>query len=45
MTREITRLKTIVQYLLYKSSEPPPRPAPTPAPKPVPRPPQAPTVH
>jgi len=45
MTRDITRLQAVTQYLLYKSSEPPPRPAPTPAPKPVPRPPQAPTVH
>jgi hypothetical protein len=45
MTHEISRLRTVTQYLLYKSSEPPPRPVPTPAPKPVPRPPQAPTVH
>jgi hypothetical protein len=32
MTREITRLQTVTQYLLYKSSEPPPRPAPAPNP-------------
>jgi hypothetical protein len=44
MTREITKLQAVVQYLLYKSSDPPPppRPVPTPAPKPVPRPPLAP---
>ena len=45
ITREIAKLQTIEQYLLYKSSEPPPRPAPAPAPKPVPRPSPAPTVH
>ena len=45
MTREITKLQEMVQYILYKSSEPPPRPAPTPARNPVPRPSQAPTVR
>jgi hypothetical protein len=45
LTREITKLQAIDQYILYKSSEPPPRPAPVPAPKPAPRPSQAPTVH
>jgi hypothetical protein len=34
MTREITRLQAIDQYLLFKNSEPLPRPAPAPAPKP-----------
>jgi hypothetical protein len=29
MTREITKLQAVEQYVLYKSSEPPPRPAPT----------------
>ena len=34
--REITKLQAVEQYMLYKSSEPPPRPAPTrnPAPRP-----------
>jgi hypothetical protein len=45
LTREITKLQAINQYILYKSSEPPPRPAPVAAPKPAPRPLQAPTVH
>jgi hypothetical protein len=50
MTREIAKLQTVAQYLLYKNSDPPPlpRPLPTPPPKPVPRPPlapPAPTVH
>jgi hypothetical protein len=36
MTREITKLQTIQQYILYKSSEPP-RPAPSPTPKPATR--------
>ena len=45
LTREIAKLQAINQYILYKSSEPPPRPAPVPAPKPAPRPSQAPTVH
>jgi len=31
MTREIIKLQEISQYILYKSSEPPPRPAPAPA--------------
>jgi hypothetical protein len=35
-TREITKLQAVEQYILYKSSEPPPRPAPArnPAPRP-----------
>jgi hypothetical protein len=45
MTREITKLQEIVQYILYKNSEPPPRPAPAPARNPVPRSSQAPTVR
>src|SRR5258707_4082604 len=34
--REITKLQAVEQYILYKSSEPPPRPAPArnPAPRP-----------
>jgi hypothetical protein len=36
ITREITKLQTIQQYILYKSSEPP-RPAPSPTPKPATR--------
>src|SRR6266853_827344 len=31
MTREITKLQAVEQYVLYKNSEPPPRPAPAPA--------------
>jgi hypothetical protein len=36
--REITKLQAVEQYILYKSSEPPPRPAParSPAPRPSP---------
>ncbi len=45
MTREITKLQEIVQHILYKNSEPPPRPAPAPARNPVPRSSQAPTVR
>jgi hypothetical protein len=45
MTREITKLQEIVQYILYKNSEPPPRPAPAAARNPVPRSSQAPTVR
>jgi hypothetical protein len=36
--REITKLQAVEQYILYKSSEPPPRPAPAPARNPAPRP-------
>ena len=36
--REITKLQAVEQYILYKSSEPPPRPAPAPARNPSPRP-------
>ncbi len=36
--REITKLQAVEQYILYKSSEPPPRPAPAPARSPAPRP-------
>jgi len=35
MTREITKLQAVEQYILYKNSEPPPRPAPARARKPV----------
>jgi hypothetical protein len=46
MTREITKLQAVEQYVLYKNSEPPPRPASVPARNLVPRPPpQAPTVR
>jgi hypothetical protein len=39
MTREITKLQEIEQYVLYKSSEPPPpAPAPVPARSRAPRP-------
>ncbi len=38
MTREITKLQAVEQYVLYKSSEPPPRLAPTPMRNPVLRP-------
>jgi hypothetical protein len=43
--REITKLQAVEQYILYKSSEPPPRPAPAPARNPAPRPSQAPIVR
>jgi hypothetical protein len=36
--REITKLQAVEQYILYKSSEPPPRPALAPARNPAPRP-------
>jgi hypothetical protein len=42
MTHEITKLQAVERYVLYKSSDPPPRPAPAQVPKPVPRPSQAP---
>jgi len=45
MTHEITKLQAVGQYVLYKSSDPPPRPAPAPARNPVPRPSQAPMVR
>jgi hypothetical protein len=45
MTREITKLQAVEQYVLYKNSEPPLRPAPAPARNPVPRPSQAPMVR
>ena len=35
--REITKLQAVEQYILYKSSEPPPRPAPAQARNPAPR--------
>jgi hypothetical protein len=38
MTREITKLQEIEQYVLYKSSESPPPPAPAPARSRAPRP-------
>jgi hypothetical protein len=37
MTREVTKMQMLEQYILYKSSEPPPRPAPAPARNPAPR--------
>jgi hypothetical protein len=39
ITREITKLQAVEQYVLHRNPEPPPRPAtaPAPAPKPVPR--------
>src|SRR5882762_8136231 len=40
--REITKLQAVEQYILYKSSEPPPRLAPAQARNPAPRPSQAP---
>jgi hypothetical protein len=45
MTREITKLQAVEQYVLYKNAEPPPRPAPAPARKPVPQWTQAPAVR
>ena len=45
MTREITKLQAVEQYILYKSSEPPPRPAPAQARNPISRPSQAPIVR
>ncbi len=45
MQREITRLRAISQYILYKSSEPPPRLALARVPTPVPRPSPARMVH
>jgi len=44
MTREITKLQAVEQYVLYKNADPPPRPAAAQLPKPVPRPSQAPTA-
>ena len=44
MTREITKLQAVEQYVLYKNADPPPRPAAAPVPKPVLRASQAPTV-
>jgi hypothetical protein len=41
MARELSKLQAISQYILHKSSEPPPRPAPVRVPTPVPRPSQA----
>jgi hypothetical protein len=38
MTREITKLQAVEQYVLYKNSGPPPRPAPAPVHSPVLRP-------
>src|SRR5260370_38269986 len=43
--REITKLQAVEQYILYKSSEPPPRPAPAPARNPAPRPSPVPIVR
>jgi hypothetical protein len=42
---EITKLQAVEQYILYKSSEPPPRPAPAPARNPAPRPSLVPIVR
>jgi hypothetical protein len=44
MTREITKLQEIEQYILYKNSESPPPPAPAPARARAPRPLQAPAT-
>ena len=44
MTREITKLQAVEQYVLYKNADPPPRPAAAPVPKPVLRASQAPTA-
>jgi hypothetical protein len=41
MTREITKLQAVEQYVLYKNSDPPPRPAPAAVRSPVLRPPPA----
>jgi hypothetical protein len=38
MTRDIAKLQQFQQYILYKTSEPPPQPAPVPARRPVPTP-------
>jgi hypothetical protein len=43
--REITKLQAVEQYILYKSSEPPPRPAPAQARNPSPRPSLVPIVR
>lgn len=45
MTREITKLQAVEQYVFYKNAEPPPRPAAAPARKPVPQSTQAPAVR
>jgi septal ring factor EnvC (AmiA/AmiB activator) len=45
MTREITKLQAVEQYVLYKNAEPPPRPAPAPMRNPLLRPSQAPIVR
>src|SRR6266446_9504629 len=45
MTREITKLQAVEQYVLYKNSDPSPRPAPAQVPKPIPRPSQVPIVR
>jgi hypothetical protein len=43
--REITKLQSVEQYILYKSSEPPPRPAPAQSRNPAPRPSLVPIVR
>jgi hypothetical protein len=45
MTHEIAKLQAVEQYVLYKTSDPPPRPAPAQVPKPVPRSAQLPTAR
>jgi methyl-accepting chemotaxis protein len=45
MTREITKLQAVEQYVLYKNAEPAPRTAPAPVRKPVPQSTQAPAVR
>lgn len=44
MTHEIAKLQAVERYVLYKTSDPPPRPPPAQVPKAIPRPAQTPTV-
>jgi hypothetical protein len=45
MTRDITKLQQFQQYILYKTTEPPPQPAPVPVRRPVPIPSPAPPIR
>jgi hypothetical protein len=45
MTHDIAKLQQVQQYILYKTSEPPPQPAPVPARRPVTAPSPAPPVR